>query len=222
MELSWGPVAVKQYVIGGLGSFGVVSYISPKGDATGMVVSLIAGAVSLVVGFVLTMLFYKKEETVVENKEVKVEETVLSPIKGEVKAIEESSDAAFASGALGKGVVILPQEGKVYAPVTGTVTVLFPSLHAIGITSDAGVELLVHVGINTVQLNGEGYIAHIKQGDRVNQGQLLLDFDMAKIQEAGYSLETPVLVTNYADLKEIKNTSESSVKAQESLIEVKY
>lgn len=218
-----GAVAVKQYVIGGLGIFGVVSYISPKGDATGMVVSLIAGAVSLVVGFVLTMLFYKKEETVVENKEVKVEEeTVLSPIKGEVKAIEESSDAAFASGALGKGVVILPQEGKVYAPVTGTVTVLFPSLHAIGITSDAGVELLVHVGINTVQLNGEGYTAHIKQGDRVNQGQLLLDFDMAKIQEAGYSLETPVLVTNYADLKEIKNTSESSVKAQESLIEVKY
>ena len=175
------------------------------------------------------MLFYKKEETVVENKEVKVEEeTVLSPIKGEVKAIEESSDAAFASGALGKGVVILPQEGKVYAPVTGTVTVLFPSLHAIGITSDAGVELLVHVGINTVQLNGEGYTAHIKQGDRVNQGQLLLDFDMAKIQEVtlkGFKnedLETPVLVTNYADLKEIKNTSESSVKAQESLIEVKY
>ena len=219
-----GTVAAKQYVIGGLGIFSVVNYISPKGNATGMIVSLIAGAVSLVVGFVLTMIFYKTNDQQVENKEVTKleEETILTPIKGEVKSIEESSDAAFASGALGKGVVILPEEGKVYAPVTGTVTVLFPSLHAIGITSDAGVELLIHIGINTVQLNGEGFTAHIKQGDQIKQGQLLVEFDMNKIKEAGYSLETPVLVTNYADLKEIKNTSASSVQLQETLIEVKY
>ena len=219
-----GTVAVKQYVIGGLGIFSVVNFISPKGNATGMIVSLIAGAVSLVVGFVLTMIFYKTNDQQVENKEVTKleEETILAPIKGEVKPIEESSDAAFASGALGKGVVILPEEGKVYAPVTGTVTVLFPSLHAIGITSDAGVELLIHIGINTVQLNGEGFTAHIKQGDQIKQGQLLVEFDMNKIKEAGYSLETPVLVTNYADLKEVKNTSASSVQLQETLIEVKY
>ena len=219
-----GTVAAKQYVIGGLGIFSVVNYISPKGNATGMIVSLIAGAVSLVVGFVLTMIFYKTNDQQVENKEVTKleEETILSPIKGEVKPIEESSDAAFASGALGKGVVILPEEGKVYAPVTGTVTVLFPSLHAIGITSDAGVELLIHIGINTVQLNGGGFTAHIKQGDQIKQGQLLVEFDMNKIKEAGYSLETPVLVTNYADLKEVKNTNASSVQLQETLIEVKY
>lgn len=219
-----GTVAAKQYVIGGLGIFSVVNFISPKGNATGMIVSLIAGAVSLVVGFVLTMIFYKNNDQQVENKEVTKleEETILSPIKGEVKPIEESSDAAFASGALGKGVVILPEEGKVYAPVTGTVTVLFPSLHAIGITSDAGVELLIHIGINTVQLNGEGFTAHIKQGDQIKQGQLLVEFDMNKIKEAGYSLETPVLVTNYADLKEVKNTNASSVQLQETLIEVKY
>lgn len=219
-----GTVAVKQYVIGGLGIFSVVNFISPKGNATGMIVSLIAGAVSLVVGFVLTMIFYKTNDQQVENKEVTKleEETILAPIKGEVKPIEESSDAAFASGALGKGVVILPEEGKVYAPVTGTVTVLFPSLHAIGIISDAGVELLIHIGINTVQLNGEGFTAHIKQGDQIKQGQLLVEFDMNKIKEAGYSLETPVLVTNYADLKEVKNTNASSVQLQETLIEVKY
>lgn len=219
-----GTVAVKQYVIGGLGIFSVVNFISPKGNATGMIVSLIAGAVSLVVGFVLTMIFYKTNDQQVENKEVTKleEETILAPIKGKVKPIEESSDAAFASGALGKGVVILPEEGKVYAPVTGTVTVLFPSLHAIGITSDAGVELLIHIGINTVQLNGEGFTAHIKQGDQIKQGQLLVEFDMNKIKEAGYSLETPVLVTNYADLKEVKNTNASSVQLQETLIEVKY
>lgn len=219
-----GTVAVKQYVIGGLGIFSVVNFISPKGNATGMIISLIAGAVSLVVGFVLTMIFYKTNDQQVENKEVTKleEETILAPIKGEVKPIEESSDAAFASGALGKGVVILPEEGKVYAPVTGTVTVLFPSLHAIGITSDAGIELLIHIGINTVQLNGEGFTAHIKQGDQIKQGQLLVEFDMNKIKEAGYTLETPVLVTNYADLKEVKNTNASSVQLQETLIEVKY
>ena len=219
-----GTVAVKQYVIGGLGIFSVVNFISPKGNATGMIVSLIAGAISLVVGFVLTMIFYKTNDQQVENKEVTKleEETILAPIKGKVKPIEESSDAAFASGALGKGVVILPEEGKVYAPVTGTVTVLFPSLHAIGITSDAGVELLIHIGINTVQLNGEGFTAHIKQGDQIKQGQLLVEFDMNKIKEAGYTLETPVLVTNYADLKEVKNTNASSVQLQETLIEVKY
>ena len=219
-----GTVAVKQYVIGGLGIFSVVNFISPKGNATGMIVSLIAGAVSLVVGFVLTMIFYKTNDQQVENKEVTKleEETILAPIKGEVKPIEESSDAAFASGALGKGVVILPEEGKVYAPVTGTVTVLFPSLHAIGITSDAGVELLIHIGINTVQLNGEGFTAHIKQGDQIKQGQLLVEFDMNKIKEAGYTLETPVLVTNYSDLKEVKNTNASSVQLQETLMEVKY
>ena len=212
-----GTVAVKQYVIGGLGIFSVVNFISPKGNATGMIVSLIAGAV-------LTMIFYKTNDQQVENKEVTKleEETILAPIKGEVKPIEESSDAAFASGALGKGVVILPEEGKVYAPVTGTVTVLFPSLHAIGITSDAGVELLIHIGINTVQLNGEGFTAHIKQGDQIKQGQLLVEFDMNKIKEAGYTLETPVLVTNYADLKEVKNTNASSVQLQETLMEVKY
>ena len=219
-----GTVAVKQYVIGGLGIFSVVNFISPKGYSTGMIVSLIAGAVSLVVGFVLTMIFYKTNDQQVENKEVTKleEETILAPIKGEVKPIEESSDAAFASGALGKGVVILPEEGKVNAPVTGTVTVLFPSLHAIGITSDAGVELLIHIGINTVQLNGEGFTAHIKQGDQIKQGQLLVEFDMNKIKEAGYTLETPVLVTNYADLKEVKNTNASSVQLQETLMEVKY
>ena len=216
-----GTVAAKQYVIGGLGIFGVVSFISPKGEATGMWAALIAGAISLIIGFLLTMFFYKKDETeVVETK--LTEETILAPLNGEVKPLDQSSDAAFASGALGKGVVIVPSEGKVYAPVTGTVTVLFPSLHAIGITSDAGVELLIHIGINTVQLNGEGFTAHIKQGDHVTVGQLLVEFDMEKIKEAGYSLETPVLVTNHADLKEVKNISESLIKAQDALIEVKY
>lgn len=218
-----GALNAKMYVIGGLGIFAVVSYISPKGDASGLVAALICGAVSMLVGFLLAFFFGKKEETKAVEEVVKAnEETIIAPIEGTIKPVEESSDAAFASGALGKGVVIVPSEGKVYAPVSGTVTVLFPSLHAIGITSDSGVELLIHIGINTVQLEGKGYTAHIKQGDHVDCGQLLVEFDMDYISKEGYSLETPVLVTNYNDLKEIKITDKTNSSSKEELIHINY
>lgn len=216
-----GAMSAKAYTTGGLGIFAVVNYISPKGDASGLMAALICGAVSIIVGFLLTFFFYKKEDKVVE--EVKAnEETIVAPIEGIIKPIEESSDAAFSSGALGKGVVIIPSAGKVYAPVTGTVTVLFPSLHAIGITSDTGVELLIHIGINTVQLDGKGYTAHIKQGDHVECGQLLVEFDMDYITKEDYSLETPVLVTNYNDLKEIKITDKTNSSLKEELMHINY
>lgn len=218
-----GALNAKMYVMGGLGIFGVVSFISPKGDASGLVAALICGAVSMVVGFLLAFFFGKKEDKKVVEEVVKAnEETILAPIEGTIKPVEESSDAAFASGALGKGVIITPSVGKVYAPVSGTVTVLFPSLHAIGITSDSGVELLIHIGINTVQLEGKGYTAHIKQGDHIECGQLLVEFDMDTITKEGYSLETPVLVTNFNDLKEIKITDKTNSSLKEELMHINY
>lgn len=218
-----GALNAKMYVMGGLGVFGVVSFISPKGDASGLVAALICGAVSMLVGFLLAFFFGKKEDKKVVEEVVKAnEETILAPIEGTIKPVEESSDAAFASGALGKGVIITPSVGKVYAPVSGTVTVLFPSLHAIGITSDSGVELLIHIGINTVQLEGKGYTAHIKQGDHIECGQLLVEFDMDTITKEGYSLETPVLVTNFNDLKEIKITDKTNSSLKEELMHINY
>lgn len=215
-----GALNAKMYVMGGLGIFSVVSFISPKGEASGLVAALICGAVSMLVGFLLAFFFGKKEDKKVVEEVKANEETILAPIEGTIKPIEDSSDAAFASGALGKGVVIIPSVGKVYAPVSGTVTVLFPSLHAIGITSDSGVELLIHIGINTVQLEGKGYTAHIKQGDHVDCGQLLVEFDMDYISKEGYSLETPVLVTNYNDLKEIKITDKTNSSLKEELMHI--
>lgn len=217
-----GAMGAKMYTMGGLGIFAVVNFISPKGDASGLMAALICGAASMIVGFLLTFFFYKKEDKVVEEPVKAKEETIVAPIEGTIKPVEESSDAAFASGALGKGVVIIPSVGKVYAPVSGTVTVLFPSLHAIGITSDSGVELLIHIGINTVQLDGKGYTAHIKQGDHVECGQLLVEFDMDYITNEGYSLETPVLVTNYNDLKEIKITDKTNSSSNEELMHINY
>lgn len=217
-----GALNAKMYVMGGLGIFLVVSYISPEGEASGLVAALICGAVSMLVGFLLAFFFGKKEDNKVIEAVKANEETIVAPIEGTIKPVEESSDAAFASGALGKGVVIIPSDGKVYAPVSGTVTVLFPSLHAIGITSDSGVELLIHIGINTVQLDGKGYTAHIKQGDHVECGQLLVEFDMDYITSEGYSLETPVLVTNYNDLKEIKITDKTNSSLKEELLHINY
>ena len=217
-----GALNAKIYVMGGLGIFSVVSYISPEGEASGLVAALICGAVSMLVGFLLAFFFGKKEDNKVIEAVKANEETIVAPIEGTIKPVEESSDAAFASGALGKGVVIIPSDGKVYAPVSGTVTVLFPSLHAIGITSDSGVELLIHIGINTVQLDGKGYTAHIKQGDHVECGQLLVEFDMDYITSEGYSLETPVLVTNYNDLKEIKITDKTNSSLKEELLHINY
>lgn len=217
-----GALNAKMYVMGGLGIFSVVSYISPEGEASGLVAALICGAVSMLVGFLLAFFFGKKEDNKVIEAVKANEETIVAPIEGTIKPVEESSDAAFASGALGKGVVIIPSDGKVYAPVSGTVTVLFPSLHAIGITSDSGVELLIHIGINTVQLDGKGYTAHIKQGDHVECGQLLVEFDMDYITSEGYSLETPVLVTNYNDLKEIKITGKTNSSLKEELLHINY
>lgn len=217
-----GALNAKMYVMGGLGIFSVVSFISPKGEASGLVAALICGAVSMLVGFLLAFFFGKKEDNKVVEAVKANEETILAPIEGTIKPIEDSSDAAFASGALGKGVVIIPSDGKVYAPVSGTVTVLFPSLHAIGITNDSGVELLIHIGINTVQLEGKGYTAHIKQGDHVECGQLLVEFDMDYITSEGYSLETPVLVTNYNDLKEVKITDKTNSSLKEELLHINY
>lgn len=217
-----GAMNAKMYTMGGLGIFSVVSFISPEGEASGLVAALICGAVSMLVGFLLAFFFDKKEDNKVVEAVKANEETILAPIEGTIKPVEESSDAAFASGALGKGVVIIPSDGKVYAPVSGTVTVLFPSLHAIGITSDSGVELLIHIGINTVQLEGKGYTAHIKQGDHVECGQLLVEFDMDYITSEGYSLETPVLVTNYNDLKEVKITDKTNSSLKEELLHINY
>lgn len=131
------------------------------------------------------------------------DETIYSPIKGAVCMLSEVEDEVFASGAMGKGVAIKPSEGKVYAPVDGTVSVMFPTGHAIGLVSDNGAEILIHVGINTVQLEGNHFKAMVEQGQKIKRGDLLLEFDMNEIESAGYSMTTPVIVTNsnsYSDV----------------------
>ncbi|TYZ27035.1 protein-N(pi)-phosphohistidine--sugar phosphotransferase [Selenomonas caprae] len=126
-----------------------------------------------------------------------------SPLNGQLVELKEVNDPAFAGGAMGLGAAVKNPDGKVYAPVDGEITVLFETKHAIGIRSAEGAEILIHVGLDTVKLNGEHFEAKVAQGDTVKKGQLLLEFDEAAIKAAGYDTTTPVLVTNAAEFGKV-------------------
>lgn len=151
---------------------------------------------------------YEKSEKLQDNQEVlsevKIAEPMLSPLNGNILSLSKVPDEAFASEAMGKGIAIQPTEGKLYSPVTGVVSRLFPTLHAVLITTESGAELLIHVGLNTVKLKGLHFKAAVQEQAKVASGDLLLEFDINAIEEAGYSVITPIVVTNSGDFSEIK------------------
>ena len=126
---------------------------------------------------------------------------VVSPLAGQVKPLSQATDPVFSSGVMGQGIVIEPSQGELVSPVNGTVTVLFPTKHAVGIVSEEGVEMLMHIGMDTVSLDGKGFEAHVEQGDKVVVGQQLISFDMDVIKKAGLVTETPVIITNQDDFQ---------------------
>lgn len=158
--------------------------------------------------------------TPVQESTILKKEIIESPLQGAVKPLESLPDEAFASGAMGQGIVIEPSEGRLTSPVNGTITTVFPTGHAIGITSDEGAELLIHVGVNTVRLKGKHFEKQVQEGDRVEKGQLILLFDIEQIQAAGYVTSTPVIVTNSANYLDVLKTSESEVRRQDYLMTV--
>ena len=147
--------------------------------------------------------------------------TVASPLKGAVIPLSEVKDEAFSSGVLGLGAAVMPAEGVLYAPADGVISAFFPTGHAVGMTTDSGLELLIHVGMDTVQLEGKGFRPLVKTGDRVRKGQKLLEFDKEMIEKAGYSLVTPVLVANYVLFQEVSATEKTQVESGEQLLTVR-
>ena len=176
----------------------------------------------------MTMIRFKEKEetekpdTNTETKEENLiqKDDIISPISGTLMKLEDVQDGAFSTGALGKGAAILPEEGMVYAPVNGVVTTLFPTLHAIGITSDEGVEVLIHIGLDTVQLHGEGFEAFVKQGDHIEKGQKLIQFDMEAITKAGYCIETPIVITNSANFMDVLPENKETIMHGENLMHI--
>lgn len=203
---------------------------------------LLMMAISIGVAFVLTWMFgYKdsvsetcqeaeKEKTQGEKAEaekLEIQESVTGEIlldshmEGEAIPMSEVKDETFAAEVLGKGIAIIPKKGEVTAPCDAVVETVFATRHAIGLKADNGVEILIHVGINTVELGGKFYTSHVKEGDRVKTGQVMLTFDMEKIKEAGYDVTTPMIITNSDDYQEIRILKTGNVTKQDAVLEIK-
>ncbi|HDL9614738.1 TPA: PTS beta-glucoside transporter subunit IIABC [Escherichia coli] len=145
---------------------------------------------------------------------------ILAPMSGRVIALGQVADKTFASGLLGKGVAIIPEADRLIAPFTGEVASLFKTRHAIGLQSDSGIEMLIHIGIDTVKLDGEPFTAHVKEGDRIQAGDLLIEFDRQAILDAGYDLTTPIIISNSDDCHEIDMVQTGTIKAGQPLMSV--
>lgn len=159
-----------------------------------------------------------KEEGNTTNSETTC--IIAAPIEGNVVPLENVDDGVFSEGMLGKGVAIEPTIGRAVSPVDGTVSTIFETKHAVGLTSDDGVEILIHIGLDTVKLNGENFSTHVKAGDKVKVGDLLVEFDIEKIKEAGYPTITPVIITNTESYKDIETVAKGLVKEKDKLISV--
>jgi beta-glucoside PTS system EIICBA component len=224
-----GIMNVSRYAVGHSGIPAIPLYIGENiwnlyNIIIGIVITI---TVTAVVTFILTFKYEKgtpkQSEDKKEDNTIKIKDTVIAnPIKGQIISLSEVKDQAFSSEMMGKGVAIEPSEGKVMAPFNGTIVSLFPTKHAMGLVSDDGVEVLIHVGINTVELNGKYFDAHVEQGQRITKGQTLLTFDLERIKQAGYLTQTPIIVTNsqnYSDV--ITNNSNNRIDFNHELLVLK-
>lgn len=150
----------------------------------------------------------------------KERERILAPVEGTAVPLSEVSDPTFSQEILGKGVAIVPAKGRIVAPADGVLTVMFETKHAVSVTTSGGAEIIVHVGLDTVNLKGEHFTSYKKQGDRVKAGELLLEFDMAAMKEAGYDVITPVIVCNTPNYPEMVCHTGMQVKELEPIIEL--
>lgn len=197
------------YTMPGGGIFGIPCFINPKtGVDASFIAFVVAQIVSFALAFVLTMIFgdvvvpTEENHDAVKAQEFK-DEAVVSPLQGTVVALEKVNDPVFSQGTIGKGVAIQPTSKEIRAPFDGKVVSVFPTKHAIGLQSNNGVELLIHLGIDTVQLQGEGFDVKVSEGQNVKAGDLLESYDYEAIAKKGYDVVVPVIVTNSNNFDDI-------------------
>lgn len=228
----YGHFNFRKFFAGGMGIFEFPAMINPDGTNGNIIVAISGAAIAMALAFVMMFVAYREKQTITDNTETQPEapaqpallkkEMIASPLKGKVLPLTECKDEAFAMGILGKGVVIVPEEGKVVSPVNGTLTTIFPTLHAMGITSDNGVEMLIHIGMNTVELNGKHFTAKAQQGDKISVGDVLVEFDKDAIAAEGYSIETPVLVTNADDFLDMITEEQKTAEYGDKIITIMH
>ncbi|NQK15776.1 PTS transporter subunit EIIC [Streptococcus suis] len=224
---------VTGYSVGGMGVFLYPSLVNPaNGDMSGMIAAIILTVVAIVASFAIQMALpvpylygeptEKKsvetpQESIAELKEIK-QEIIASPLIGKVIKLEDVPDAVFASGAMGKGIAIDPLDGILVSPAKAEITLVFPTKHAIGLRTENGAELLIHIGMDTVSLAGKGFESFVQVGDQVEAGQKLLEFDLHQIKAADLPVITPIIVTNTADYEDILVTQESQINSGDYLL----
>lgn len=205
------------------------TYIAPNGNMNGLIAIIVALLISFILSFIFTM-FLKCDElndTVIteSNEPEKKEEInafVYSPILGQTLSITEIPDKTFADEIIGKGVAVKPTEGKIYAPFNGELAMVFRTKHAIAFKSIDGIELLIHIGIDTVELDGKGFNLLKEVGDKVTKGELIMEFDMELMEVSGYSSVTPIVVTNFSEFNTLEKTSSNKfVDIDDILLEIK-
>ena len=212
-----GLFRAKYYTLGGGGIFVFPSYINPEGMDAGSIGAILGILAGFAAAVILTLLFGGNKAKAAapagagatagtaEQPAVPAMQRmeIAAPVAGEVMPLSEVKDDVFAEGILGKGVALTPSDGKFYAPFDGVVSDLFPGGHAIALVSSTGIKLLLHIGLETVNLNGEGFTLHVKKGDAVTTGQLLVECDLNKLAERGFAPTTSVVITNSSDYLDI-------------------
>lgn len=229
-----GITGVKGYTMGGSPSlFSIITFIGGEKPMNGVYFGIIGAIIAIGVPFVLTTILYKEDEeetAVTEKAALAVEEEVkkplvkkleiASPLTGKVVPMAEIPDEGFSTGVLGECVAVIPEDGNVYAPADGVVTSMMDTKHAIGFTTDDGLELLIHVGIDTVELNGAPFEYKTSEGAHVKKGDLLMTADLKAIEEAGKKIITPIIVTNSEDYVSVKATDSVNVQNGDNLLTV--
>lgn len=236
--LFMGIFTVKNYGGGSPGLMTLPGYIG--GDSLrDLMLACIGAAIAFVIAFIISFILYKdkeEEDTIPAGAETPVEKTqaaaaeavqssgnitnICSPVKGKLAPLSSVNDPTFAEEILGKGAAVIPENGNFVSPVKGTIQTVFDTKHAIGITSDTGVELLIHVGLDTVNLKGKFYEALVKDGDAVEVGTPILKVDLDGIKKAGYDIITPVLVTNTMEYGDVIAVSDGEIMPEETIIKV--
>lgn len=233
--LYMGLFKVKNYAGGSPGLMTLPGYIGGNGF-TDLINACVGAAIAFVVSFAASYVLYKDKEeqqsTTVAPVAVKSEVSnekpvqktgsikICSPAKGKLISISKVSDPTFAQEIMGKGVAVIPEDGTIVSPINGTIQMVFDTKHAIGFLSEEGAEVLVHVGLDTVNLNGQYFEALVKDGDRVQVGTPVLKVDLKGIQKAGYEIVTPVIVTNSADYADVITEGEKGVQTKETVMKV--
>ncbi|MBU8917847.1 beta-glucoside-specific PTS transporter subunit IIABC [Bacillus sp. FJAT-29953] len=216
-----GYAGTNAFASGAPGLLTLPIFYGPGGQGfTGLIIGivvafLVSAGLTYVLGFEDPV---EEEVTAPETGKAASSEQIASPITGKVVNLSDVSDPVFASESMGKGIAIEPSVGRVVSPVNGIVTVAFKTKHAIGLVSEQGAEILIHVGIDTVQLDGKYFTSHVKQGDKVSVGDLLVEFDIEKIKQAGYEVTTPVIVTNSSIYTEVTAAGQGDIGEKEPIL----